>query len=153
MKGSGGPWWGVSSGWAWSVLSHRLGLSVGGGVAFVLVVVLYVSLAGSFPGMALLASSIVGLLGVVLGVLAAWPVERKVTLQRQAEVVGYRLLLAIGVYVVVGVGALWGLNMVMEAQVPLDWPGGFARRVPFWPFYALVLVGCSFLLPTPPGAC
>lgn len=125
--------------------------------------VAYLALAGSAPGAALLFASASGFLAVLGLVLSAWPADRKITVKRQAEVVGYRLLATLILYFGVGFLVLWGLNSLSpeQARVPIAWEGSalqpwanpFFRRVTFWPFYALVLVGCQGVLPTPPGAC
>lgn len=123
----------------------------------------YLGLASRAPGAALLIASGAWFAATLGAVLALWPAERKITVQRQAEVVGYRLGLTLLVYFLVGFALLWALNSLApsQARVPIAWEGSFLRpwenpffrRVTFWPFYALVLVGCQGILPTPPGAC
>lgn len=123
----------------------------------------YLVLAGRSPGAALLIASAAGFAATLGAVLHTWPAERKITLERQAEVVLYRLFGALIVYFLVGFVLLWALNSLSpeQARVPIAWEGSllrpwenpFFRRVTFWPFYALVLVGCQGVLPTPPGAC
>lgn len=136
-------------------------MAAAGSAVFALVS--YLALASHVPGLALLLASL-GLFAALLGaVLSRWPAERKITLERQIEVVGYRLILTLVVYYAVGLAVLWGLNHLSPAQarVPIawdapmmrPWEATFMRRVTFWPFYALVLVGCHGWLPTPPGAC
>jgi hypothetical protein len=144
-------------------LSSWGGLRFAVPAAALLALVAYVGLAGRAPGVALLVATVFGFTAVLGSVLSASPVERKITVERQAEVVAYRLLVALVVYFGVGFLVLWGLNSLSpeQARVPIAWEGSmfrpwenpFFRRVTFWPFYALVLVGCQGLLPTPPGAC
>lgn len=129
------------------------GLWAAFGVALAIVPGAYVALASSNPGAALLVASLAGFASAVLGTLIAWPAERKITWQRQAEVLGYRLGVALGVYVGLGVLLLFLANTFTPQEVPLSWPGQFLRRVPFWPFYSLVILGCRTFLPAPPDAC
>lgn len=138
---------------AWRFLQTGQGLGVLGVVSFFLVVVVYAGLASRFPGVGLLATSLLTFAAVLVGTFAAWPVEKKITLQRQAEVVTYRVLVALAAYLAVGIALLWLVNRFTGYVIPLDWPGNFLTRVPFWPFYALVTVGCQLFLPVPPDAC
>lgn len=131
--------------------------------AAVFALVSYLALAAFTPGLALLLASLALFLALLGAILSRWPAERKITLERQIEVVGYRLLITLFVYYALGFALLWGLNQISpeQARVPLawdapmtqPWAASFVRRVSFWPFYALVLVGCHGALPTPPGAC
>lgn len=123
----------------------------------------YLALASLVPGLALFLASLGLFAGLLGAVLSRWPAERKITVERQAEVVGYRLFVTLLVYFAVGFAVLWGLNQLSpeQARVPLawdapmtqPWASSFVRRVSFWPFYALVMIGCHGWLPTPPGAC
>jgi len=125
--------------------------------------VVYLLTASSVPALALFVASLGGFLAILGAVLSVWPAERKITVNRQAEVVGSRLALVLVVYLGLGFAILWGLNQISptEARVPLAWDAPmtqfwrstFLRRVGFWPFYALVLLGCHLGLPTPGGAC
>lgn len=150
-----GSWRGVATGRAdvWTLITTRYGLAVGLGVTLVLVPILYAALASSKPGVALILASVSGLAAFLFGTLLVWPVERKITWQRQAEVLGYRVLAALAAYVLVGFVSLWAFNTFTERIVPLAWPSDFLRRVPFWPFYSLVILSCQGLLPAPPNAC
>jgi hypothetical protein len=123
----------------------------------------YLGLAGSAPGLALLVATVSWLAAMLGLVLLVSPAERKITFERQLEVVGARVVAAVLIYFGVGFLALYGLNALApeQARVPIAWGGPllqpwenpFFRRVTFWPFYALVLLGCQNLVPTPPGAC
>lgn len=134
--------------------------SAGAGLASVLA---YLGLVGLAAPLALALSSLLGLSALLGAVLALWPVESKITLERQAEVVGARVSVALVVYFAVGFGVLSLLNGTTPdtVRVPVAWEGPFLqpwrnpffRRVTFWPFYALVLLGCQGVGPTPPGAC
>lgn len=123
----------------------------------------YLVLASPVPGLAAAVSTLAGFLAVLGGVLHRWPVERKITVNRQAEVVLYRLAVTLVIYFAIGFLVLWGLNQISpeQARVPLAWDApmsrawqtAFLQRVGFWPFYMLVLLGCHLPIPTPPGAC
>lgn len=143
------------SDWRW--------LQAAASLAGLLAVLSYVFLAPRTPGVALLASSALAFVAVLGGILAVWPVEEKITLERQLEVTGTRLLLIVVVWFGLGFALLWGLNQISPEgiRVPVawdapflrPWENSFFRRVTFWPFYVLVLLGCRGGLPTPPGAC
>ncbi len=133
-------------------LKTPLGLATAALVAFLLAVLSYAALAVVSPGAGLFATSLLVLAGVLFSTFAAWPVERKITLQRQAEVIGYRVLAALGVYIGLGFAILFTLNTFTDYVVPLDWPSAFLLRVPFWPFYSLVTLGCYTFLPAPVDA-
>lgn len=137
----------------WSGITVRYALAVALGVALVALPIVYAVLASGSPGAALISTSAVGLVAVGVATFLVWPMERKITWQRQVEVLGYRLLAALAAYLVAGFVILFLLNTVTDRVVPLDWPTGFMRRLPFWPFYTLVVLGCQGILPTPPGAC
>lgn len=138
-------------------------LALAGAASGVLAIVAYVALAGFTPGLALLLSTAAAFFALLAAVLRRWPVEHKITVNRQAEVVGYRLGLTLLIHYGVGLAVLWGLNGISPEQVRVPiawdapftrpWQAAFLRRVSFWPFYALVLVGCHLPFPTPPGAC
>lgn len=134
-------------------LLARYGLAIGGGLLLLLLPAVYAALAAGSPGIALLVTSAMGLVAVTLLTFFAWPMERKITWQRQAEVAAYRLGAALGTYVGLGVTVLFLVNTFTAQQVPLAWPGEFLRRVPFWPFYGLVILACRTFLPAPPDAC
>jgi hypothetical protein len=87
------------------------------------------------------------------GTLLVWEAEEKITMTRQLEVFSFRLAVALAAYVVVGVGLLFVVNVALPGESPLALGPGFASRALAWPFQALVQVGCSSPLPTPPGAC
>lgn len=144
-------------------LSSWTRLRLASGVVALLGLLSYVALASRAPGAALLVASFLLFLAVLGGVLTVLPADRKITFERQLEVVAYRLGTAILVYFVIGYALLWTLNTLapVDAQVPIAWDGPFLRpwentffrRVTFWPFYVLLILGCQALLPTPPGAC
>lgn len=113
----------------------------------------YVALATSVPALALFVSSLTMLAAFVLGTLLLWPMEKKITMQRQLEVFGYRAGVGTIVYMGLGYGLLRLLNALAAKQIPLDPPPVLIRRLPFWPFYAFTLLGCQGFLPAPPGAC
>lgn len=139
----------------------RLGFAAA--VSALVSVLAYLALASVLPGVSLLLASFAMFLAFLGFALSVWPVERKITLSRQAEVVGYRLALVLVVYFAVGGLLLWSLNamtpenlrvpIAWDAPMVRPWEATFLRRVTFWPFYALVLVGCQSPLPVPPGAC
>lgn len=128
-------------------------LATAAGVAGVGAPLAYAALALVAPGLALLLASLLALVATGAGVLLAWPVERKITWQRQAEVLGYRVALALAIYVGLGFLVITLANLVTGLQIPTNWPGDFLRRVPFWPFYGLIVVACHTVLPAPPDAC
>lgn len=144
----------------WGSFEQMEWVALGGLLASILA---YLALASGSPGLALLTGSAFGFAAVLAAVVKVWPPDRKITVERQLEVIGYRLAAVLVVYYVVGFATLWGLNQISAetTRVPLAWEGPllqpwanpFFRRVTFWPFYALVLVGCQGVGPTPPGAC
>lgn len=122
-------------------------------VALGLSLLAYLALASLAPSAALLACSLLAIAGALFGTLWIWPMERKITWQRQMEVLGYRLLAAVLTYGIIGYGTLFAINTFSPQIVPLDTPNEMLRRLPFWPFYALVVLGCQTPIPAPGGAC
>lgn len=136
-----------------ALVANRSASGVGTLVALACVPILYASLASASPAVALITSSLSGLLATMLAATYAWPMERKITWQRQLEVFSYRLGVGLVVYAILGFALLFAVNQFSPRQVPLEWPVGYRRRLPFWPFYVLTVLSCWTPLPTPPGAC
>ncbi len=129
------------------LLEHWELVAMVGGL--VLSPLLYAAFARLLPALALFLSSLALLTGLVFMVVLAWPVGRKITWQRRAEVWAYRAGLGLVTYLLVGVGAVLLLNVLSPRTVPLEWPQA-ARYVPFWPFYLWFVVGCEGIGPCPP---
>lgn len=113
----------------------------------------YVGLASGSPGAALITTSLLVFAAALFATLIAWPMELKITWQRQLELLGYRTLAALAAYAVLGLTILFSINTLTDRVVPIDEQGHLFRRLPFWPFYALAVLSCRSPLPAPPGAC
>ncbi len=129
----------------WPALS-LVGCLIGSPVA-------YLAFVGFSPATALLTSSILGLGAFIFAVVLAWPLGHRITWQRRMEVFGYRAAAGLGIYLAVGWVLLFLINVYSTKTVPLEWPEGYLRRVPFWPFYSMAVGGCEGWWAAPAGAC
>jgi hypothetical protein len=120
---------------------------------FALTVAVYAALAPYAPGVGSIATSVLGFVGALSVTLLVNPAPEKITAQRQIEVFGFRVAVALVGYLLFGAVLLWVFNQLLAGVTPLAPPAqGFWRSVA-WPFQALTHVSCSTGLPSPPDAC